>query len=758
MFEMHDKDGNGVLTWNNGEIRDYVIACIRGHHLPVPIEADIYKLYVAFDLDKNACLDTCECVCLADALARAVIHRYDGKAVACSWEQQRAKESQAALALESRQTAALRNRKWKVFLFWSYWSREIREQRLNTASAGAATERYRTQLQRLAARQRPGITFLSNCAVSNEREMHVTFALAVASFRLWRRRAARHKPAKRCLSVFDCRRLLAVLHTTLLSWRLVTVGAEVQELRTRLISATTAAKSADGKRAEALVVELQEQLAQMHVTMGAAVSARSTAEAEVAELRMNLVEQTNACAATSADATEAEALISALQGQLAHTHAARSAAEGEVAKLRANLVDQTCAGAAVTADAARAEALVAELREQLTQTRSTMSTQVAELQAQLSQTRVATSTVASARSEAEAEIAKLRANLADQANAGLSDERARHKNWSCRVNRAVDQGRRVLLRSVLSTWRSVSFHLKRTQRAEIRAHAVQATCRIFVGLDMHRLRGSFHLWSANLLARRCEESGKRHQEMWRLQQSAPARSSQRAGLARYAELLWAAPWLRALATNQAFERWRAHTFAGRLSERKDHHDASCIHILKLQSEKADLESQLQGMYREVDHITQTLQKEMKAKEKLSTQLRDAFTSARRREGLASSMAQTPCRSPLPSFSPSQPEVTASRSHGSGAAINGRFAFTPRQNRHDIGRRELPSDSGAARTPSPVSARDNTADAASEDGAGHGAYTRVGRARYGSPWTPATATSWDEAVPRLVKVMHGERVH
>ncbi|CAE8589421.1 unnamed protein product, partial [Polarella glacialis] len=67
-----DRDGNGYLTWNNGDIQDFVSTVFRSHGMSVPSQEQIYRLYTLFDGDQKARLDPRECVCLVDAIVRAV--------------------------------------------------------------------------------------------------------------------------------------------------------------------------------------------------------------------------------------------------------------------------------------------------------------------------------------------------------------------------------------------------------------------------------------------------------------------------------------------------------------------------------------------------------------------------------------------------------------------------------------------------------------------------------------------------------------
>jgi len=66
-----DKDGNGRLTWNNGEIRDFISACFRQHGLSSPNEEQMFSMYSKFDKDKNNALDMRECLEMVDALFRS---------------------------------------------------------------------------------------------------------------------------------------------------------------------------------------------------------------------------------------------------------------------------------------------------------------------------------------------------------------------------------------------------------------------------------------------------------------------------------------------------------------------------------------------------------------------------------------------------------------------------------------------------------------------------------------------------------------
>lgn len=72
-YHAHDKRRSGFLTWGNGEIQEFVATVFQRSGLEaVPMEAEVYPLYAAFDTEKSARLDVSECLCLTDALLRAV--------------------------------------------------------------------------------------------------------------------------------------------------------------------------------------------------------------------------------------------------------------------------------------------------------------------------------------------------------------------------------------------------------------------------------------------------------------------------------------------------------------------------------------------------------------------------------------------------------------------------------------------------------------------------------------------------------------
>mmetsp|Transcript_42136 Transcript_42136/g.78836 ORF Transcript_42136/g.78836 Transcript_42136/m.78836 type:complete len:936 (-) Transcript_42136:15-2822(-) len=65
-----DKDHNNRLTWNNGEIRNFISASFHHFGLVPPPEESIYQMYQKFDRDRNYALDARECLELVDALFR----------------------------------------------------------------------------------------------------------------------------------------------------------------------------------------------------------------------------------------------------------------------------------------------------------------------------------------------------------------------------------------------------------------------------------------------------------------------------------------------------------------------------------------------------------------------------------------------------------------------------------------------------------------------------------------------------------------
>lgn len=67
-----DKDLTGFLSWNNGEIRNFIASVFQQHGLSPPNEQQMYQLYSKFDADRNSVLDARECLCMVDALFRSI--------------------------------------------------------------------------------------------------------------------------------------------------------------------------------------------------------------------------------------------------------------------------------------------------------------------------------------------------------------------------------------------------------------------------------------------------------------------------------------------------------------------------------------------------------------------------------------------------------------------------------------------------------------------------------------------------------------
>lgn len=67
-----DKDGNGFLSWNNGEIQAFISTLFQLQGLNPPDVYQMYQLYLKFDTDKDTVLDSRECLCLVDALFRSI--------------------------------------------------------------------------------------------------------------------------------------------------------------------------------------------------------------------------------------------------------------------------------------------------------------------------------------------------------------------------------------------------------------------------------------------------------------------------------------------------------------------------------------------------------------------------------------------------------------------------------------------------------------------------------------------------------------
>ena len=79
LFLQADRDGNGCLDWNNGEIRNFIRSAYEFHGLPDPSPLDdghAFQLFQRFDADRSGSLDVRECLALVDTMFRATLHAY----------------------------------------------------------------------------------------------------------------------------------------------------------------------------------------------------------------------------------------------------------------------------------------------------------------------------------------------------------------------------------------------------------------------------------------------------------------------------------------------------------------------------------------------------------------------------------------------------------------------------------------------------------------------------------------------------------
>ena len=79
LFLQADRDRNGCLEWNNGEIRNFIRSAYELHGLPDPSplsDSHAFQLYQRFDADRSGSLDVRECLALVDTMFRATLHAY----------------------------------------------------------------------------------------------------------------------------------------------------------------------------------------------------------------------------------------------------------------------------------------------------------------------------------------------------------------------------------------------------------------------------------------------------------------------------------------------------------------------------------------------------------------------------------------------------------------------------------------------------------------------------------------------------------
>merc|ERR1711972_349887 len=62
-----DKDGNGKLEWNNGEIRNFISIPYGSKGLPPPDDTAMYQMYRAFDANNDGGLEMAEAQRMAQA-------------------------------------------------------------------------------------------------------------------------------------------------------------------------------------------------------------------------------------------------------------------------------------------------------------------------------------------------------------------------------------------------------------------------------------------------------------------------------------------------------------------------------------------------------------------------------------------------------------------------------------------------------------------------------------------------------------------
>lgn len=74
VYRACDRDGNGVLEWSNGEVRNFITAVFTRHGLSPPTMEQCWELFNTFDRDQSKSLDVQESLCLVDAVYRSVFY------------------------------------------------------------------------------------------------------------------------------------------------------------------------------------------------------------------------------------------------------------------------------------------------------------------------------------------------------------------------------------------------------------------------------------------------------------------------------------------------------------------------------------------------------------------------------------------------------------------------------------------------------------------------------------------------------------
>merc|ERR1712217_36977 len=73
IFYEVDKDGNHMLEWENGEIKNFIEKAYQMKGLPVPCKSTMKKMFQHFDEDNNGGLDAVEAQHLAQAHVMSLV-------------------------------------------------------------------------------------------------------------------------------------------------------------------------------------------------------------------------------------------------------------------------------------------------------------------------------------------------------------------------------------------------------------------------------------------------------------------------------------------------------------------------------------------------------------------------------------------------------------------------------------------------------------------------------------------------------------
>jgi len=85
-FNAVDVNGNGLLQWNNGELRTFIVNVFSYCGLPEPAESQMLGMCLKFDSDKDGSLNAEECRCLVETLSRSMysVQRADSAVCCCN--------------------------------------------------------------------------------------------------------------------------------------------------------------------------------------------------------------------------------------------------------------------------------------------------------------------------------------------------------------------------------------------------------------------------------------------------------------------------------------------------------------------------------------------------------------------------------------------------------------------------------------------------------------------------------------------------